>query len=71
LTSSLRSSSVGLLARHQRDVGIDALPLDVVRIADHGGLGHGIMATSALSTSAVPIRWPETLITSSTRPVIQ
>ena len=28
-------------------------------------------ATSALSTSAVPIRWPETLITSSTRPVIQ
>ena len=28
-------------------------------------------ATSALSTSAVPMRWPETLITSSIRPVIQ
>ena len=28
-------------------------------------------ATSALSTSAVPMRWPETLSTSSTRPVIQ
>ena len=28
-------------------------------------------ATSALSTSAVPSRWPATLITSSTRPVIQ
>jgi hypothetical protein len=27
--------------------------------------------TSALSTSAVPMRWPLTLITSSTRPVIQ
>ena len=27
--------------------------------------------TSADSTSAVPMRWPETLITSSTRPVIQ
>ena len=27
--------------------------------------------TSALSTSAVPMRWPLTLMTSSTRPVIQ
>ena len=27
--------------------------------------------TSALSTSIVPSRWPETLITSSTRPMIQ
>jgi hypothetical protein len=28
-----------LLAGHQRDIGIDALALDVVRVADHGGLG--------------------------------
>ena len=28
-------------------------------------------ATRALSISAVPMRWPETLSTSSTRPVIQ
>ena len=28
-------------------------------------------ATSATSISAVPMRWPETLMTSSTRPVIQ
>ena len=27
-----------LLAGHQRDIGVDALALDVVRIADHGGL---------------------------------
>ena len=26
-----------LLAGHQRDIGVDALALDVVRIADHGG----------------------------------
>ena len=29
-----------LLARHQRDIGVDALALDVVRIADDGGLRH-------------------------------
>jgi hypothetical protein len=61
----------GLFAGHQRDIAIDALALDVVRIADHGGFGHLGWATSADSTSAVPMRWPETLITSSTRPVIQ
>ena len=39
-TSSLRSSSVGCFAGHQRDVGVDALALDVVRIADDRGLRH-------------------------------
>ena len=29
-----------LLAGHQRDIGIDALALDVVRIADDGGFRH-------------------------------
>ena len=29
-----------LIALDQRDVAVDALALDVVRIADHGGLGH-------------------------------
>ena len=29
-----------LLAGHQRDIGVDALALDVVRIADDGGLRH-------------------------------
>ena len=29
-----------LLAGHQRDIGVDALAFDVVRIADHGGLRH-------------------------------
>src|SRR5215471_4568978 len=29
-----------LLTRHQRDVGVDALPLDVVRIAYDRGFGH-------------------------------
>jgi hypothetical protein len=70
--SSFLAQVVGRLdPLHQGDIGIDALALDVVRVAHHGGLGHLFMATSALSTSAVPIRWPETLITSSTRPVIQ
>ena len=29
-----------LLARHQRHIGVDALALDVVRIADDGGFRH-------------------------------
>ena len=53
------------------DVGVDALTLDVVRKPSHRRFGDRRMQTSALSTSAVPIRWPETLMTSSTRPVIQ
>ena len=53
------------------DVGIDALALDVVRIADHGGFGDLRMGDERAFTSAVPRRWPETLMTSSTRPVIQ
>jgi hypothetical protein len=36
------------------DVGEDALALDLVREADHRGLGDGSCATRALSTSAVP-----------------
>ena len=39
-TSSLRSSSLGSLPCDQRDVAVDALALDVVRIADDGGLRH-------------------------------
>ena len=39
-TSSLRSVFRRLLAGHQRDIGVDALALDVVRIADDGGLRH-------------------------------
>ena len=37
--SSVLSWSEGLV-RHQRHVAIDALALDVVRIADHRGLRH-------------------------------
>ena len=55
----------------QGDIGVDALALDLMGRADHRGLGDLMVATRALSTSAVPMRWPETLITSSTRPVIQ
>ena len=70
-TRSLRSASLGVLALHQRDVAVDALPLDVVRIADDRGLRHRRMRDQRASTSAVPMRWPDTLMTSSTRPVIQ
>jgi hypothetical protein len=71
LTSSFFSSSVGSTPGHRRDVGVDALALDVVRIADHGGLGDGVVQHQRDSISAVPRRWPETLSTSSMRPVIQ
>ncbi len=47
---------VGLRARVERHVAVDALALQVVRIADRGGLRHLGWATSALSTSAVPMR---------------
>ena len=35
----LSSRRVGASPCHQRDIGVDALALDVVRIADHGGFG--------------------------------
>ena len=38
-TSSLRQGVGVCLAGHQRDVGVDALALDRVRVADHRGLG--------------------------------
>ena len=63
---------VGVDAGLQGDIGIDALALDVVRDSRRRRLRRPAgCATSALSTSAVPMRWPETLMTSSTRPVIQ
>jgi hypothetical protein len=46
----------------QDDVGVDALALDLVREADHRGLGDGLVGDQALSISAVPMRWPETLM---------
>ena len=70
-TSSLRSPSDARLAGHQRHVGVDALALDVVRVADDRRLRDLGVGDERDSTSAVPMRWPETLMTSSTRPVIQ
>ena len=77
LRTQSRSSADRAAARsasrptQERHVRVDALPLDVVRIADDRRLGDRWCATSALSTSAVPRRWPATFSTSSTRPVIQ
>jgi hypothetical protein len=55
-----------------RDEGGDGLPLDLVvdapTTADSATLGW---STSALSTSMVPMRWPATFSTSSTRPSSQ
>jgi hypothetical protein len=67
LAQLFRRSHAGL----QRHIGIDALPLDVVRIADDSRFGDLRVRNQRDSTSAVPRRCPETLITSSTRPVIQ
>ena len=56
----------------ERHVGDDRLPGVLVGLADDGRLGHLAGATTiADSTSAVDRRWPETLMTSSTRPTIQ
>ena len=57
------------LQRHERD---HALAFQFVGTADDRGLGDCfVWLTSALSTSAVPMRWPATLSTSSIRPTIQ
>jgi len=55
-TSSMRSGSLGSSSARQRHIGVDALALDVVRIADDRRLGDLRWATSALSISAVPRR---------------
>ena len=61
-----------LFAGVERHVGVNALALDVVwKTNDPQPSATLVCSTNALSTSAVPMRWPETLITSSTRPVIQ
>ncbi len=39
-SSSLRSVVGGLDALHQGDIGVDALALDVVRVADDRAFGH-------------------------------
>ena len=56
------------LQRHER---ADRLACLLVELADHGGLGDRSWATIADSTSAVERRWPETLTTSSMRPITQ
>jgi len=45
------------------------LALDVMGLPHDRRFRNRRMETSALSISAVPSRWPETLITSSTRPM--
>ena len=58
-------------ARVEGDISVNALALDFVREATTAASATLPWETNALSTSAVPMRWPEMLITSSTRPVIQ
>ena len=72
LTRAWRNASVGWVSAFRGHIGIDALALDIGVVADHGGLGgtvvvahQGVLDLCCLS------RWPDTLITSSTRPVIQ
>ena len=56
------------LERHERG---DRLAGVLVGLADHGRLGDLAGDTIADSTSAVESRWPETLTTSSIRPITQ
>ena len=53
------------------DIGVDALTFTSCGMPTTAASATCLCSTSALSTSAVPIRCPLTLITSSTRPVIQ
>ena len=46
------------------------IPVSIKNLCDVAGQTT-LAGSRALSISAVPSRWPETLITSSTRPVIQ
>ena len=70
-TNSFSAPPFGSTPLLKGDEGVDALPLDFVGIADDRGFRDRFVRTSALSTSAVPMRWPETLTTSSIRPIIQ
>ena len=65
-----RRASDGFHAGFERDKGVDALAFDVMRKPTTAASATWVFATRRISTSAVPNRWPETLITSSTRPVI-
>jgi hypothetical protein len=59
-------------ARREDDVGDDRLAGGVVGGPHHRRLGDGFgWSTSADSTSVVEMRWPDTFITSSTRPSSQ
>jgi hypothetical protein len=55
----------------ERDERRDAGALDLVGHADDRRLDDRLVADQRDSTSIVPRRWPLTLITSSTRPMIQ
>ena len=65
------NSGLGAVARLQRDERRDGLALQIVEPCHHRGFGHLGCATSADSTSMVLRRCPDTLITSSMRPMIQ
>ena len=59
----------GLNALLQCHIYIDTFSLDVMGISDGCGLCHSPWLTRADSISAVPILWPDTLITSSILPI--
>ena len=48
----------GFFAQFQSDVGVDALALDVMREADHSGLGHLRMSDERRYASAVSKQCP-------------
>ena len=65
--TSSASSGWGVAAP-QDDVADDRLAGDGVGGTDHGGLGDRRVVDERDSTSVVEMRWPETFMTSSTRP---
>ena len=72
LADPLDQLVAGLGVAPERDEGADRLAGVLVGLADHRRLGDlSWWATIADSTSAVESRWPETLTTSSMRPITQ
>ena len=65
------SSSAPSQVAFERDERADRLAGVLIGLTDNRAFGDSGVSTTADSTSAVERRWPETFITSSTRPITQ
>jgi hypothetical protein len=71
LSAPTSSLPVAPRSRREQHVRVDALALDLVRVADDRRLGHRLVRHQRALDLGGAERWPDTLSTSSMRPVIQ